>query len=425
MTIGTQVLTGARDRLLPASVPYAFFGVACLFHLLAWGVFLHGAALVPGYAGGPGEVLAAIHLITLGVLAMTAMGAACQLLPVATRVPLWRVWPARLSFWLAAPGVALLDLGMAGVRQWAMSAGGGLVAAGLGVFALLIAGNLARARGLPAVIAHGWASLIALVGLVALGLVLIGNYAVGYLDDPARLAHAHMTLGIFGFMTLLAFGFSHILIPMFALSRTLPVRWAWAEFALSALAVAAAVGAIAAGSGPALALSAVIGLAAVAAYFRLMQTAMRTRMRKRLGARLRAGARLLGLSRPGDGAGAGAGGGPRGAQRCDAVLVSGPRRLAVDLPHRGAATDHAVSGHHARRRQERAAAARLRTFLGTAAAGACRVALAAIPLIAAGIVLEMALPVRIGAAAGLAGAAAFGVFGIKVFAGLRRIMRTD
>lgn len=425
MTIGTQVLTGARDRLLPASVPYAFFGVACLFHLLAWGVFLHGAALVPGYAGGPGEVLAAIHLITLGVLAMTAMGAACQLLPVATRVPLWRVWPARLSFWLAAPGVALLAWGMAGVRQWAMSAGGGLVAAGLGVFALLIAGNLARARGLPAVIAHGWASLIALVGLVALGLVLIGNYAVGYLDDPARLAHAHMTLGIFGFMTLLAFGFSHILIPMFALSRTLPVRWAWAEFALSALAVAAAVGAIAAGSGPALALSAVIGLAAVAAYFRLMQTAMRTRMRKRLGLAfvlVRASWGFLGLAMVLGLAQAAGLGVPNGATLFWFLALVGwlltflTAVLQRIMPF--LATMHAAG---------KSARPPLVSELSSALPLQVHAALhlAAIPLIAAGIVLEMALPVRIGAAAGLAGAAAFGVFGIKVFAGLRRIMRTD
>ena len=258
MSIGTQVLTGARDRLLPASVPYAFFGVACLYHLLAWAALLRGAVLVPGYAGGPGPVLAAIHLITLGVLALTAMGAAYQLLPVASREPLWRVWPARLSFWLAAPGVAVLAWGMDGLRQWAMTVGGGMVAAGLGIFGLLIASNLYRARGLPVVIAHGWAALAALAALVTLGLALIGNYAVGYLDDPSRFALAHMVLGIFGFMTLLAFGFSHILIPMFALSRTLPVRWAWAEFALSALAVAAAVAAVAAGSGPGMALAAAV-----------------------------------------------------------------------------------------------------------------------------------------------------------------------
>lgn len=423
MSIGTQVLTGARDRLLPASVPYSFFGAACLYHLLAWGALLRGADLVPGYVGGPGEVLAAIHLITLGVLALTAMGAAYQLLPVASREPLWRVWPARLSFWLAAPGVAVLAWGMDGVRQWAMTAGGGMVAAGLGIFALLIASNLYRARGLPVVIAHGWAALAALAALVALGLALIGNYAAGYLGDPGRFALAHMTLGIFGFMTLLAFGFSHILIPMFALSRTLPIRWAWAEFALSALAVAAAVGAIAAGSGPGMALAAATGLVAVAAYFRLMLAAMRTRMRKRLGLAfvlVRAAWGFLGVTMALGLAQAAGLQVPNGATLFWFLALAGwlLTFLAAVLQR---IMPFLATMHAAGKSGRPPLVSELSSALPLQIHAVLH--LAAIPLIAAGIVLEMALPVRIGAAAGLVGAGAFGVFALKVFAGLRRIQR--
>ena len=49
--------------------------------LAAW----RAAADWPGFAGGLGWPLAALHLVTLGVLAMTAIGASLQLLPVATR----------------------------------------------------------------------------------------------------------------------------------------------------------------------------------------------------------------------------------------------------------------------------------------------------------------------------------------------------
>jgi len=425
MTFGTQVLTGARDRLLPASVPFSFFGVACLFHILSWVALLRGAELLPSYRGGPGELLSAIHLTTLGVLALTAMGAAYQLLPVATREPIWRVWPARLSFWVTAPGVALLAWGMDGFRQWALSLGGGMTAAGLAIFALLIASNLARARGLPVVIAHGWAALAALVGLVVLGLVLIGNYAAGYLDDPAPLALAHMTLGIFGFMTLLAFGFSHILIPMFTLSRTLPARRAWAEFGLSALAVAVAVAAVAVGLRPGLTLAALIGLGATGAYFLLMRAAMRTRMRKRLGLSfvlIRASWVMLGLTAI------------LGLALMAGLAVPNGTTLFWFMALAGWLLTFLT-----------AILQRIMPFLATMHASAksgrpplvselssalplqihAVLHLAAIPLIAAGIVLEMALPVRIGTLAGLLGAVAFGCFALRVFAGLHRIMRGD
>ena len=79
---------GAKDRLLPASVPFRFFVSATVFQVLFWAMLFYAADEVPGFADGLGPVLAAVHLTTLGVLAMTAMGATYQLLPVATRQPL-------------------------------------------------------------------------------------------------------------------------------------------------------------------------------------------------------------------------------------------------------------------------------------------------------------------------------------------------
>ena len=85
MSIAATFLGGARGRLLPTSLPFRFFTTAVIFHVGAWIMLLIGADDVAGYEGGLGQPLAALHLLTLGVLAMTAMGAAFQLLPVATR----------------------------------------------------------------------------------------------------------------------------------------------------------------------------------------------------------------------------------------------------------------------------------------------------------------------------------------------------
>ncbi|MFQ5623124.1 MAG: hypothetical protein ACE5FS_06980 [Paracoccaceae bacterium] len=283
MSTASLFIGGAKDRLLPPSVPFRFFGAATGFHVLFWLVLLFAAADLPGFTGGPGLVLAALHLATLGVLAMTAMGAAFQLLPVATRQPLVRTWPARLSFWLFAPATLSLAYGMAEAAPGALYLGGGGVGAGLAVFALLTADNLRRAGSLPVVAAHGWLALAAAVGFTALGLLLVADLGAGFLGHRQTYAAAHMVLAAFGFMGALAFGFSHVLIPMFALSRALPARPGWLELALTAAAVALATWGLLGGYPAVVTFAALTGLAAAATYLWLMREAFRSRMRKRLG----------------------------------------------------------------------------------------------------------------------------------------------
>ena len=112
MTLAATFLGGAKSRLLPPSVPFRFFAAAAIFHVLLWLVLLLAAGNATGFAGGLGPVLAAIHLLTLGVLTMTAIGAAAQILSVATRHAVVTVWPIKLVFWLTVPGMMVLISGM-------------------------------------------------------------------------------------------------------------------------------------------------------------------------------------------------------------------------------------------------------------------------------------------------------------------------
>lgn len=283
MTSGAAFLGGAHSRLLPARIPFRFFAAAATFHVALWPLLWLAADELPGYAGGTGPVLAAIHALTLGILASTAIGAALQLLPVASRKPIVRVWPADLCFWLLVPGTCVLIVGMLRSAQPWLLTGAGLVGVGLLVFAALTIDNLRRAGGMPVVAGHGWGAVLALIGLVALGVALIEDYRTGFLADHGSAAAAHMMLGVFGFMGLLAFGFSHILVPMFALSRALPMRPAWFELSLAVVAVTAGTAGFAAGSAVLVGIGIAIGLAASMAYLWLMRWALATRMRKRLG----------------------------------------------------------------------------------------------------------------------------------------------
>ena len=275
-------LTGATDRLLPPSVPYRFFVTALALHAAAWGVLLWGAEDVPSYQGGLGPVLAALHLVTLGVLAMTACGAAFQLLPVATGRQLGPLWACRLTWWLLAPGTVALAFGMATGIPPFLRGGASLAVAGLCCALAVLARTLAGVTTLPGVVRHAWVALAGLAGLMVLGLALVVDFQTGWLPDHGAAALAHGVLGAYGFMGNLALGFSYVLVPMFVLGRPVPDAIGKRTAALAALALALGVAAILAGRGEVAALAGLVGLAAVAEHLRALRTAIKSRMKKRL-----------------------------------------------------------------------------------------------------------------------------------------------
>jgi len=274
---------GAKSRLLPFSVPFRFFGGAVFFHVAFWLGVVWAAPEIPNFVSGPGRVLAVLHLLMLGVFAATAFGAAFQLLPVATRQPLRAEWPARLVAWLLFPGVALLALGLAETLHLPAALGGILSAAGIMLAGVLLADNLARARGMVSVVVHGWAAVACLFALAALGLLLVVDQYHGLLANRAGAGAAHAILAVYGFMGMLALGFSYVLVPMFGLSPAPSARAAVASLALAVAGLALGVVGALLAEPLVLAAGAVAGLGAVALHFRLMATAMRARMRKRLG----------------------------------------------------------------------------------------------------------------------------------------------
>lgn len=283
MALAATFLSGAKSRLLPASIPFRFFGAAAIFHLLMWAGLLVAAEPAVAFEGGPGPALAVVHLLTLGVLATTAIGASVQLLPVATRRALAAQWPIKLVFWLLMAGITTLCAGMTAARPSAMIAGAALAATALIVYAGLLAVNLWRAGAMPVVAAYGWAALAALVLLAGAGLALAVDYRIGALRQHGAVALTHAILGGFGFMGLLALGFSHVLVPMFALAEAPPRRPAAAGFVLAVAAVATGAAGALAENTAILAAAALIGLSAAGFHLVLMQRVLANGMRKHLG----------------------------------------------------------------------------------------------------------------------------------------------
>lgn len=285
-------LAGADRRLVAAPVPLlAVTGIGMAL-TAAWGLL----ALLPEAAltltDGPGPGLAALHLLTLGVLVLTVVLVVPQILPVVTMVPTPPL-PVLLPVYAAVAGgaVALATGFASGHTGWL--AGGALsAAAGISLFALLWAHLLWKARrsGMGDLLLANGLALACLLLIGTLGAVLSAEYhgvlpGVFGLDiaDHRALTRAHAILAIHGVMGVLVMGYSTLLVPMLAVSqpqgRQANRGWIllYAAGVLSA-AVAAALGLDLPGW-----LGWIAAAAAVAGFLRGMLTVLRRRLRKALG----------------------------------------------------------------------------------------------------------------------------------------------
>ncbi len=275
-------MVGAQDRLLPPSLPFRFFVTALIMQGAAWSLLLVGADGLVGFTGGLGPVVAALHLVTLGVLAMTALGAAFQLLPVATSRALGPLWACRLTWWLFTPGVAELAGGLATGWEPALHGGATLAVAGLALGGFLLARTLMGVSGLAGIVRHVWVALASLVGLAVLGVALVVDFGTGLLPDHQAVAAAHAVLATYGFMGNLGFAFATVLVPMFVLGRAVPEAIGKVGSALAALALMVTVAGLLAGWGWLAALGGVVGVVTIVWHLKGLMAVVKSRMRKRL-----------------------------------------------------------------------------------------------------------------------------------------------
>ena len=283
MSIGATFLGGAKSRLLPPSIPFRFFAAAAVFHVFMWLGLLAGADEAVNFRGGLGSIVSTVHLLGLGILVSTAIGSSVQLLPVATRRTLQAIWPIKVVSWMTIPGMAALFVGMYTARMNVLIPAAVIVGAGLLLFGGLLVDNLRRAGSFPVVGAYGWAALAALLLVALLGVTLAINEDVGFLPDHGAAALAHLILGAFGFMGLLVLGFSHILVPMFAMASAPPKRPSFAGFTIALIALALGTLGALISSREVLTAAALAGLLAAAVHLWLMYRVLETGMRKRLG----------------------------------------------------------------------------------------------------------------------------------------------
>ena len=234
----------AFEQAPPFALPLRFFLTAPLF-LLAAGVL---TALAPDALASrwTPQALALTHMLTLGFLALTMMGALLQMLPVVagSTLPAPR-FVARFSHVPVTLGTLALITGFLTAAPLAFKMGIALLAIGFTVFLAAAAISLTRAvtRVTVTGIRFAVASLVMTI-MLGLTLALVQVRPDGWASATIEaVIAAHAAFGLLGWVGLLVISVAYQVVPMFQITPAYPPplsRWlAGVLFALLLLHAAA------------------------------------------------------------------------------------------------------------------------------------------------------------------------------------------
>ncbi|PVZ68988.1 hypothetical protein [Pelagibaculum spongiae] len=218
------------DQIPPLKIPFRFYAGAAAFAFIA-GVLMIINQLAPQGQGlwfsrWQPQLIALVHLFTLGVMGQVMLGSLFQLMPVLAGAPI------RLAERLALPIQLLMVVGVS-LLSWALyfqSAefypyAGGLIFAGLLLFLSSMLQFLPQIKTLSqSLFGISMAAICLLLTLLS-GLALLGVLAGWWGLDLARWTNNHAIIGLFGWAGLLVTVVSFQVIPMFHVTADFPAIW--------------------------------------------------------------------------------------------------------------------------------------------------------------------------------------------------------
>ncbi len=185
-------------------------------------VLVNGQMLVGGSFRIP-AIWSAAHLLVLGWALMVAMGAMYQLVPVAFLTKIWNEKFGFLQFFVTAIGIAAFSWLLYISPQNAFLPGI-LMLIGILMFLFQMFMTL-RTQAKPNILtAFVGSALICLFLTIFLGITLVYSLQTGFASDYYQaIFKSHLLLGVTGWFSLLIFGFSYKMVPMFSLSHGFPM----------------------------------------------------------------------------------------------------------------------------------------------------------------------------------------------------------
>lgn len=211
------------DQAPPFSLPLRFFLTAPLF-LLAAALLITLAPDAMASRWTP-QALALTHLLTLGFLAMTMLGALMQMLPVVagSTLPAARQ-VARLSHGLLTLGTLALISGFLTSKPAAYGTGLALLGGSFSLF--IVAAAISLVRAASGVTVNGIRiALTCLAITILLGLTLaLMRSGVWFPPAVDTMRAVHATFGLLGWVLLLVISVAYQVVPMFQITPPYPPR---------------------------------------------------------------------------------------------------------------------------------------------------------------------------------------------------------
>ncbi|WP_033829480.1 hypothetical protein [Bacillus andreraoultii] len=218
--VSTDLKTDTNVKLPVSFIVYGLIAFVAAQFIL----FLNSNEVLTGQFRIP-HVWMSAHFLTLGFAVMTAMGAMYQLVPVAFLTPIWNQTFGFFQFFVTAIGVTLFAI-LLGFRTNLAIYGGALTIIGILMFLFQMAKTISIQKEKTTMTYFVIAALICFFLTIAAGFLLAWNLAYGSTDYHVNILYSHITLGVTGWFTLLIFGLSYKLVPMFSLSHGFTMKWA-------------------------------------------------------------------------------------------------------------------------------------------------------------------------------------------------------
>lgn len=168
-------------------------------------------------------IWSAAHLLVLGWALMVAMGSMYQLVPVAFLTKIWNEKFGFIQFFVTALGIAAFACALYLAPQKALIPGV-LTLLGILMFLFQMVMTLRKQAKPNILTAFVGTALVCLFITISLGISLIYCLKTGIgAEYYQSIFKSHLLMGVTGWFTLLIFGFSYKMVPMFSLSHGFPM----------------------------------------------------------------------------------------------------------------------------------------------------------------------------------------------------------
>jgi hypothetical protein len=185
-------------------------------------VLVNGQMVVNGSFRIP-AIWSAAHLLVLGWALIVAMGAMYQLIPVAFLTPIWNEKFGFIQFFVTAIGIGTFSWMLYVSPQKALIPGI-LMLLGILMFLFQMLMTLRKQAKPNILTAFVGSALVCLFITIFLGITLISSLQTGFAAEYYQaIFKSHLLMGVTVWFTLLIFGFSYKMVPMFSLSHGFPM----------------------------------------------------------------------------------------------------------------------------------------------------------------------------------------------------------